>query len=446
MQQQQQDTAARHTCSICFEDDLPADEMGSMECGHAFCRTCWRGVIATTLRQGLPDAALRTTCPHAGCPLTVTEELIQRTAPDLLPQFDLRQTESFVRTNARTLRFCPGPECGRVAVKPHQQFFEDDGCNYRCSNCDTHFCFQCGAKPHQGGCLPDVGIDLLNPPAAAAGLPGHRAAALRAAGRAAMMDDFGDPIDDLEGRQLRDSSHDRKMKPCPKCSVLIQKMGGCNRMNCKCRHAFCWLCLGDYPSYGGHFCGKKVRREDRNFPHVAIDRVHVNLNYLRDTLAAGGGEGADVPDGSDALLRQLCELERYAHYYNRYAAHGQGQHFAEQQCLCLEHRANNYTELAGFRSGTEVDFIATANETLVAARRLLKYTYCAAYHLDEDEDSHLGYVQLERLERFTEELSEISENAVTRQDRTRVLELTHVVSKCCEAVTEFELQAALSRR
>lgn len=39
-------------------------------------------------------------------------------------------------------------------------------------------------------------------------------------------------------------------EPCPKCGVLIQKNGGCPHMVCgKCRHEFCWFCLGPYFSY-----------------------------------------------------------------------------------------------------------------------------------------------------------------------------------------------------
>ncbi|XPS76448.1 hypothetical protein M3J09_008500 [Ascochyta lentis] len=36
-------------------------------------------------------------------------------------------------------------------------------------------------------------------------------------------------------------------KPCPKCGVNIEKQGGCDHMNCqRCRHNFCWECLGTF--------------------------------------------------------------------------------------------------------------------------------------------------------------------------------------------------------
>jgi len=32
---------------------------------------------------------------------------------------------------------------------------------------------------------------------------------------------------------------------CPRCQVCIEKNGGCNHMQCsKCKHDFCWMCLG----------------------------------------------------------------------------------------------------------------------------------------------------------------------------------------------------------
>lgn len=34
-------------------------------------------------------------------------------------------------------------------------------------------------------------------------------------------------------------------KECPRCQSTIEKNGGCNHMTCrKCRHEFCWVCMG----------------------------------------------------------------------------------------------------------------------------------------------------------------------------------------------------------
>ena len=140
---------------------------------------------------------------------------------------------------------------------------------------------------------------------------------------------------------------------------------------------------------------------------------------------------------------ELEELYRFAHCYNRYFVHKQGQEFAEGQCTCVVDRKENYTQMAGFRTGNEGDFIQSANETLVASRRMLKYAYISAFYskrVDEDDKdhSHLGFLHLESLERVTEELSGVSENALTRHDRARVLDLIAVVTKCMRTLADFE--------
>ena len=36
-------------------------------------------------------------------------------------------------------------------------------------------------------------------------------------------------------------------KKCPNCHSNIEKNDGCNQMTCvKCKHVFCWECLGDW--------------------------------------------------------------------------------------------------------------------------------------------------------------------------------------------------------
>lgn len=39
-------------------------------------------------------------------------------------------------------------------------------------------------------------------------------------------------------------------EPCPNCGVSIQKDEGCDHMVCaKCKHEYCWRCLGPYSDY-----------------------------------------------------------------------------------------------------------------------------------------------------------------------------------------------------
>jgi len=393
-------TTENLSCLICFDDGLTKDEMMSMDCDHAFCLSCWRSLIETMLNEGL-EAALQTTCPIQNCEQTVTEVQIKQVAPDLLPVFENRQLQSFIQANPETLRWCPGPDCDCIAVHPSTNLFEDNVNDFRCDKCHTHFCFRCGEEPHNGECQPT----LVGANAAAALL---------------LVANIAPQLRQLSSSSGRNDT--RPIKLCPGCTVMIEKTGGCNHMTCKCGLNFCWICLAVFDGDEGHFCGWEGNVRAQSTWQPQFVRVDVDLDFLTRTLE----EGIDVPDAT-AMLQQLKELERYAHYYNRFVAHGQGQRFAESQCRCLESRAENYSQFAGFQTGGEVDFIQSANETLVASRRLLKYTYCSAYHeqidVNDSKTVHLGFHQLERLERFTEQLSEVSENVLSRRDRARVIDL-----------------------
>jgi len=114
---------------------------------------------------------------------------------------------------------CPGADCDRVAANgPADGCCEganvDGGCALvaKCTGCSTVFCFRCGEGPH---------VDQNECTAATPSLK---------------------------------NTNQQRIKSCPKCSVQIEKNGGCNHMTCRqCRHEFCWICLGDYN--GEHYCG-----------------------------------------------------------------------------------------------------------------------------------------------------------------------------------------------
>ena len=59
-------------------------------------------------------------------------------------------------------------------------------------------------------------------------------------------------------------------KPCPKCSVPVEKDGGCNLVVCgSCRQPFCWLCgaktgtAHTWTVIEGHTCGEWKSEADR---------------------------------------------------------------------------------------------------------------------------------------------------------------------------------------
>lgn len=89
---------------------------------------------------------------------------------------------------------------------------------------------------------------------------------------------------------------------------------------------------------------------------------------------------------------------------------------------------------------SDVEFLKTANEQLVECRRVLKYTYVFAFYMDSPQQS----MQRERfehhqemLERFTENLSELSEKPLAEMDRTDVVNQTRVVDRFMKNILKY---------
>ena len=427
LRQLQQD-GPRKECRICMEE---VDEVVTLSCRHPFCADCWKQYLETMFEGNFGGAqAVQTRCPIPDCTELVDEQLIQNVAPDLVPRFQQHLLDVFVESNRTMMRWCPGPDCRRIAVKPRPDLFV--GCNHTmfCEDgCQRRYCFECGLDPHDGRCVvPELELRDIPPP----------------------------------NRIVMSTANDGKtIQRCPRCKAPIEKNGGCNHMTCKCGAHFCWLCNADTTSNPyEHFCGREPllqqprRNQNGNNQNGGGQPQReqlppVNIDYIRTALSERNNDGDDTV--LNDFLRKYRQMERFAHYYNRFAAHNQGQQFAEGQSGCIRGRADNFYKISGIKSGTDTDFFFAANEILVACRRMLKYSYCYVYlmtkksldaTLDENfsnegdsDDAENVSPQIalfqnyqEQLERYTEQLSEVSERALTHRDRKRVVDLVSSLS------------------
>lgn len=131
----------------------------------------------------------------------------------------------------------------------------------------------------------------------------------------------------------------------------------------------------------------------------------------------------NAPEDQSDAARAKRELDRYLHYYKRYHAHSEAQKFAAKQLKETEARMILLQESSDDARWSDVEFLKAANEQLVECRRVLKYTYAYAYYMNPS-----SFMQKERfehhqemLERFTENLSELSEQPLGEMDRTDVV-------------------------
>jgi len=183
-------------------------------------------------------------------------------------------------------------------------------------------------------------------------------------------------------------------------------------MTCsKCKNEFCWICMGNWADHGANTGG-----------------------YYRCNKFDANENGADQSDAAKAKR----ELDRYLHYYKRFHAHSEAQIFAkkslketEERMVALQERNNDIT-------WTDVEFLKTANEQLVECRRVLKYTYAYAYYLvDKDNVKERFENHQAMLEKFTENLSELSEKPLHEMNRSEVVNQTRVVDRFMKNILQY---------
>jgi ariadne-1 len=168
-------------------------------------------------------------------------------------------------------------------------------------------------------------------------------------------------------------------KECPKCNSTIEKNGGCNHMTCrKCKYEFCWMCMGPWSEHGTSW---------------------YNCNRYEEK---SGNEARD------AQARSRQSLERYLHYYNRYANHEQSAKLDKDLYLKTEKKMTSLQTSSGM-SWIEVQFLDTASHALQQCRQTLKWTYAFAFYLARNNLTEIFEDNQKDLEMAVENLSEMFE-------------------------------------
>lgn len=84
----------------------------------------------------------------------------------------------------------------------------------------------------------------------------------------------------------RDTAQIKKIKPCPECGTMTEKIAGCGHITCPVEGCgTCWC----------YFCGEKVS-ENRIYDHMAEDHGGI---FERDVLGGYSGDEFDEFDDDD---------------------------------------------------------------------------------------------------------------------------------------------------
>ncbi|KAH6615714.1 hypothetical protein B0J18DRAFT_288450 [Chaetomium sp. MPI-SDFR-AT-0129] len=333
------------TCDICCEDE-PGLQSFALKCGHRYCVDCYHQYLSQKIK-GEGEAA-RIQCPAEGCTL-----IIDARSLDLLVTSELteRYHELLHRTyveDKETLKWCPAPDCQnavecRVKKKDLDQVVPTVACL-----CGYRFCFGCILNDHQPAPCQLVKKWLKK------------------------------CADDSETANWISAN----TKECPKCNSTIEKNGGCNHMTCrKCKHEFCWMCMGLWSEHGTSW---------------------YNCNRFEEKSGT---------DARDAQAKSRVSLERYLHYYNRYANHEQSARLDKD----IYHKTEKKMVLLQKESGMswiEVQYLNSASQALQMCRQTLMWTYAFAFYLKRNNLTEIFEDNQKDLEMAVEALSEMFEKPI----------------------------------
>ncbi|XP_057428108.1 ATP-dependent RNA helicase DEAH12, chloroplastic-like isoform X2 [Lotus japonicus] len=200
------DLVKRHdtgpSCPICLCEVEDGYQLEG--CGHLFCRLCLVEQCESAIKnQGIFPIC----CSQEGCgdPILLTD-LRSFLLNDKLEELFRASLGAFVVASGGTYRFCPSPDCPSIyrVVDP-----DTGGEPFVCGACYSETCTRCHVEYH-----PYLSCERYK--------------------------EFKeDP--DLSLKEWCKGKE--QVKSCSACGYVIEKVDGCNHVECKCGKHVCWVCL-----------------------------------------------------------------------------------------------------------------------------------------------------------------------------------------------------------
>jgi ariadne-1 len=333
------------TCEICYEDDANMQTY-AMKCDHRYCTDCYTHYLTQKVKE--EGEAARIECPRDGCHRIVDAKSLKLLVKDdVKDRYEVLLTRTYV-DDKENLKWCPAPECVYAidcGIKKRELSRIVPTVHCRCKH---GFCFGCTLADHQPAPCSLVKKWLKK------------------------------CEDDSETSNWISAN----TKECPKCNSTIEKNGGCNHMTCrKCKHEFCWMCMGLWSEHGTSW---------------------YNCNRFEEKSGL---------DARDAQTKSRHSLERYLHYYNRYANHEQSAKLDKDIYIKTEKKMTSLQTTSGM-SWIEVQFLDTASQALQQCRQTLKWTYAFAFYLARNNLTEIFEDNQKDLEMAVEALSGMFEKPV----------------------------------
>ncbi|CAL1540833.1 unnamed protein product [Lymnaea stagnalis] len=258
-----------HECQLCYDKKPGVQFFRIHECPHIFCHDCMKEFCELHVRDGTVEA-LR--CPDRGCNSLIPPYIVQAVlSSQAYKRWEKLLLQKTLDAMSDTV-YCP--RCTSLVIAEAEEELH----LAHCTVCYYAFCTECERSWHQGRqCQTDDEV-LENLQQQQQG---------RNALSEAEQNRFLELRRKLEEEKEAKNLIKARMKTCPICKIKIEKIGGCNKITCKCGNFFCWI------------CGKQIH----GYSHFQSGSCNLFPNI--ETAAA------DVPARlpPDALLRIQAQLE-----------------------------------------------------------------------------------------------------------------------------------------
>ncbi|KAJ6959411.1 hypothetical protein D5086_030290 [Populus alba] len=204
-------------CPICL---CEVEDCYQLEaCGHKFCQSCLVEQLESAMRgrDGFPVG-----CAHEGCGMHIWLADLKSLLPcEKLEDLFRASLSAFVASSGGTYRFCPSPDCPSVYRVASGMV----GDLFVCGACYAETCTRCHVEYH-----PFVSCEKYK--------------------------ELKEDPDMSLKEWCKGKEH---VKNCPVCGYTIEKVDGCNHIECRCGKHICWVCLEFFMS--GDDCYVHLRSE-----------------------------------------------------------------------------------------------------------------------------------------------------------------------------------------